>query len=69
MKREKKISPACHLCQHVTEIASLDQWICKKKGLVDPTSRCFRFKYDPLKRPVFPGPTLPSFTDDDFRLD
>lgn len=69
MKLGKDVTPACHLCRYVTEVSSLDQWLCRKKGIVSPSGRCFRFRYDPLKRPVFPKPELPSFDDKDFRLD
>lgn len=42
--------------------------LCERKGIVDSTYCCKKFKYDPLKRVPMPRPELPQFNNDDFSL-
>lgn len=45
----KKIDRACAYCLHGTALED-GQILCAKKGLRQEENKCFRFKYDPLKR-------------------
>lgn len=45
----KKIEHCCTYCVHGTRLES-GQVLCAKKGLRSEEDKCFRFKYDPLKR-------------------
>lgn len=45
----KKIERSCEYCIHATRLDD-DQILCAKKGLRSPEGKCFRFKYDPIKR-------------------
>lgn len=45
----KKIDHACAYCVHGAKLEE-DQVLCAKKGLKSAGDKCFRFKYDPLKR-------------------
>ena len=60
MSRPEKIEPRCAYCKWA---AYLDEGkrICEKKGVVAAEGRCFRFRYDPLKR-VPPRPDPPDFS-------
>ncbi len=49
----------CVYCKHGTVLFSGDAVLCKHRGLVLPTARCRRFKYDPLKRDIKPLPPIP----------
>ena len=45
----KKIEHCCSYCRY--SVLLEDQRIlCAKRGIQKPEDRCFRFKYDPLKR-------------------
>lgn len=45
----KKIERCCQYCAHSTSLDE-DTILCAKKGVVEPTSKCRRFSYDPCKR-------------------
>ncbi len=64
----KNVEKSCSLCEHATSIPSRGEILCKKKGTVPADGCCRRFKYDPLKRPVFPKPELPQYDSEDFKL-
>ena len=45
----KKISRSCSYCTYGTIIGN-DQILCSKKGVVNQSSHCRKFSYDPCKR-------------------
>ncbi|MDO5399873.1 MAG: hypothetical protein Q4F17_02690 [Eubacteriales bacterium] len=45
----KKIEHACAYCIHGAKLED-GQVLCAKKGLKAAGDKCFRFRYDPLKR-------------------
>lgn len=45
----KKIEHSCAYCVHGVKLED-DQILCAKKGMKSVEDKCFRFKYDPLKR-------------------
>ncbi|MBR2615088.1 MAG: hypothetical protein IKC69_00205 [Clostridia bacterium] len=46
---KRKLERACALCEYGREIQEGEYCICEKKGVVDPTSHCSKFRFDPLK--------------------
>jgi hypothetical protein len=42
--------------------------LCNRKGIVDSSFFCRKYKYDPLKRVPISPPTLPQFDSSDFSL-
>ncbi|MBP3436925.1 MAG: hypothetical protein J6K61_03330 [Clostridia bacterium] len=50
--KNEKVEKRCMYCEHSTseEKDTEIEVICAYKGAVSPLSRCFRFRYDPLKR-------------------
>lgn len=60
------IAPACEYCALVT--LTKNQYICSKKGNVDKSNKCFRYKYDPLKRVPKVQPKIPEYKSDDFKI-
>lgn len=66
---QKGIDPMCTYCTHGHPLGT-DQILCPKRGVMESTSRCPSFRYDPLKR-VPPRPAKlagRTLTDDDFAL-
>lgn len=66
---QKKIDPRCAYCakaQHLND----QQVVCAKKGVMDVTSHCRAFEYDPLRRtPPRPAKVeLSNLKDEDFAL-
>lgn len=45
----KKIDRSCSYCLHCTKLND-EQVLCSKRGIVDITGQCTKFKYDPCKR-------------------
>ena len=56
----KDFEPRCAYCKWAAPLEA-GKLICEKKGIVTETERCFRFRYDPLKR-VPPRPSAPDFS-------
>lgn len=56
----KDIEPRCAYCRWAAPLGD-GKLICEKKGIVAEGERCFRFRYDPLKR-VPPRPEPPDFS-------
>lgn len=46
----EKVEPACRYCSHAIAITEKHITCVKKKKYMDPDGKCFRFRYDPLKR-------------------
>lgn len=65
----KKISKQCAYCQKCVKLDE-DAYLCRRKGMVLPTGKCWRFAYDPLKRiPSKPKALdVRKYDDDDFSL-
>lgn len=48
---DKKVIPQCEYCRYSDLFAGNEnQKLCKYKGIVSPTDKCLKFKYDILKR-------------------
>lgn len=62
MSKNPKIDKICLYCEHaaVKETEGELSVICRGKKCVMPSHRCFRFRYDPLKRVPKPKPRIPS---------
>ena len=45
----KKIAKSCLYCRHATKLND-EQILCAKKGVIDCSSSCRKFRYDPCKR-------------------
>ena len=45
----KKIPRSCSTCQH-SAVFDDEQFICIKRGVVENTFSCRKFRYDPCKR-------------------
>lgn len=58
----------CADCVHGRPANDTTRVLCRKKGVVDPTFRCRRYRYDPLKRVPHSSPKLPHFDSGDFSL-
>ena len=65
----KKIKKSCAYCTHGVKVGD-DEIVCSKKGIRSATDKCFKFKYDPLKRiPVKPKPLdFDKYNEEDFSL-
>ena len=64
----KNIKPACEYCAKGTLSKDETKVLCKRKGIMKLNSKCFRFKYDPLKRRPAAEPSLPEYYAEDFEL-
>ena len=65
----KRIDPACSYCEHSRPLDDGIQLVCRHKGRVEPSGRCWRFRYDPLRRVPTPQATLQGgFDKEDFSL-
>lgn len=65
----KNVAKFCSYCVHAGQ-ASNGQMLCAKKGFVSPDHKCFRFRYDPLKRTParYKAKDFSQFSEEDFRL-
>ncbi|MBE6796134.1 MAG: hypothetical protein E7533_06100 [Ruminococcaceae bacterium] len=66
---KKDIEPQCGLCEYGSVTQAGDSVVCRKAGgIMQPYSKCKKFRYDPLKR----EPKILSFNNDfskeDFEL-
>jgi hypothetical protein len=43
------IPKICANCQFATEISGMEYFICEKKGVVEPTDNCRKYKFDIFK--------------------
>lgn len=65
----KNIEPACEYCVLGKLTSDGKNVLCKKKGVTSLYYKCFRFKYDPLKRiPKKLPQASTEFTKEDFEL-
>jgi len=65
---ENSISAACSHCLNGRLSPDKLSVLCKKKGVMLPTSSCRKFVYDPLKRKPLRLPKLPKMEAGDFEL-
>ena len=65
----KNMPRSCAYCRYGTQLDE-DQILCTKRGVVDISFSCRKFKYDPCKRqPVkAKAPDFKSYNDEDFTL-
>ena len=72
MKRKlinKKVIPQCEYCRNSETFAGNEnQKLCIFKGVVDPSDKCRRFKYDILKRPPQIAKLGDDYNSKDFEL-
>lgn len=63
------IDPACSCCEHSLPLENTHLLQCPYKGKREPSDRCRRFRYDPLRREPTPQVSLPGgFDREDFTL-
>ncbi len=46
---KEDIPEICANCQHSTEISGMEYFLCEKKGVVEPTDNCKKYKFDIFK--------------------
>ena len=65
----KNMPKSCAYCRFGTKLDE-EQILCTKKGLVEITSSCRRFKYDPCKRQPLKAkaPNFEAYNEEDFTL-
>ena len=63
------VTPACGICGNGRRSSDGEVVLCLRRGVVDPSARCRRFVYDPLKRIPYIQPTPTAFSEDDFKLE
>lgn len=64
----KSLEPQCLYCRFGTASADGKSVFCVKKGVMLPFSKCFRYKYDPLKREPYKEPQKLEYKKEDFSL-
>ena len=66
----KKMPRSCATCLH-SAVFDENQFICTKRGIVENTFSCRKYKYYPCKRipPIVKAPEFDKFTDEDFKLE
>ena len=66
----KKMPRSCSTCQHSATFSD-NQYICIKRGVVNDTFSCRKYRYDPCKRipPAVKAPDFSKYKDEDFILD
>lgn len=65
-----EIDPACRYCAAGTPNIDREYVLCPKKGVMEATSSCPAFRYDPLRREVRRKPALDTsdLTPESFKL-
>ena len=65
----KNVAKFCSYCVHAGRTNG-DQLLCAKKGFTSPDGKCWRFRYDPLKREPsrYRPKDFTKFQEEDFRL-
>ena len=63
-----KIEPCCAYCEHGTATKDGQSILCRRRGVMLPSSSCRRFTYDPLLRIPYRQPKLPEYDAEDFSL-
>ncbi len=65
---KKDIEASCGVCKYGKHLADNSGVLCEKHGIRNFTSKCRKFKYDPLNRVPKKAPVLQEFTMADFEL-
>lgn len=65
---KKSIPPACEYCSRGNCAPDGKTVLCPKKGVMQKSSSCSAFRYDPLKRKPKLPVELPTFDASDFEL-
>lgn len=65
----KNVAKFCSYCVHAGQSGN-GTMLCSKRGFVSPDAKCWRFKYDPLKRTParYKAKDFSKFKDEDFSL-
>ncbi len=65
----KNVAKYCSYCIHAGQSGN-GYLLCAKKGFVGPEGKCWRFRYDPLKRTParFQTKDFSKFQEEDFKL-
>ena len=65
----KNVAKFCSYCVHAGQTNG-EQMLCAKKGFTSPDGRCWRFRYDPLKREParYKTKDFSKFSEEDFKL-
>lgn len=72
MKRKlygNAITPACGICGNGRRSCDGKVILCLRRGVVEPSARCRKFRYDPLRRVPYTQPALATYSEEDFRID
>lgn len=64
----KDIDPACGYCTLGRRSSDGDKILCPHRGVVDATSSCGKFRYNPLNRIPRKAPRLPDYNKEEFEL-
>ena len=64
----KKITPMCAYCINGLACNNTNVVVCGKKGIMDSTDSCRKFKYDPIGRTPKPIPVVPKFKKENFDI-
>lgn len=68
LKFSKKHEKYCMYCVHGKLLEYSDEVFCSKKGFTDKFGKCFKYKYDPLKRTPEGASSDKEFKPEDFIL-
>lgn len=63
----KGIEPKCEYCEFSVQ-SSDESYLCRKKGLVDSSGCCGKYKYDITKRVPNPRPVMSEHDESEFIL-
>ena len=65
----KNVAKFCSSCVHAGQTNG-EQLLCAKKGFTRPDGKCWRFRYDPLKREParYKTKDFTKFREEDFKL-
>lgn len=72
MKRKlygNAVTPMCEICRLGRRSSDGKVILCIRKGIMDPSGRCRKFTYDPLRRIPYTQPELETFSEADFQID
>ncbi len=61
----RDVQAVCEYCEHAVLINDEENVLCGKKGIINRSSSCRKYVYDPLKRIPKPMPDIPRLSEDD----
>lgn len=65
---EQEFPATCSHCQFGRLAPDTQSVLCIKRGVMQASSSCKKYRYDPLKRKPRQAPKLPDYQDEDFSL-